>query len=476
MIGRKIESAALQRAIDSKRAQIIVVYGRRRVGKTFLINEFFSNSFAFKHTAVSPVGKSKQGLMKLQLQEFFYSLRLCGLEPGMQCPKTWSEAFHYLQELLDSQYCGNNQVVFIDELPWMDTPRSNFLSAFEHFCNDWCLSRKHVKLIVCGSATSWIADELLDSQGGLYDRVTSQIYVKPFTLKECREFFREEGFHMDDYDVVLSYIAMGGIPYYLSQFRPDLSVFQNIDALLFDKEGNLADEFDKLFKSQFTNPALLKDIVTHIGSKRSGMTRDELLKSLKQSSGGTFSDALKALEKSRFITAYTPFLEDETKYRLTDQFCYFYLHHVKKNFGNKSFWQNNHNSAAMNTWLGLAFEDVVFNHVDQVKQALGISGVISREASWNIQGDGDKKTGMQIDLIIDRDDRVVNLCEMKFSRSEFQISSEYARKIETRVEQILTLKKGVGSIQPVLITTYGLKQGASSKVFSKVLTMDDLFV
>lgn len=281
---------------------------------------------------------------------------------------------------------------------------------------------------------------------------------------------------MDDYDVVLSYIAMGGIPYYLSQFRPDLSVFQNIDALLFDKEGNLADEFDKLFKSQFTNPALLKDIVTHIGSKRSGMTRDELLKSLKQSSGGTFSDALKALEKSRFITAYTPFLEDETKYRLTDQFCYFYLHHVKKNFGNKSFWQNNHNSAAMNTWLGLAFEDVVFNHVDQVKQALGISGVISREASWNIQGDGDKKTGMQIDLIIDRDDRVVNLCEMKFSRSEFQISSEYARKIETRVEQILTLKKGVGAIQPVLITTYGLKQGASSKVFSKVLTMDDLFV
>lgn len=113
------------------------------------------------------------------------------------------EAFHLLQELLDKKYDGNKQVIFIDELPWMDTTRANFMSAFEHFCNDWCLARKHVKLIVCGSATSWIVDRMLDNKGGLYDRVTSKIYVKPFALKECREYFDSEGFCIDNYDAIL---------------------------------------------------------------------------------------------------------------------------------------------------------------------------------------------------------------------------------------------------------------------------------
>ena len=474
MIGRKQESASLQRSLDSQRAEITVVYGRRRVGKTFLINEFFSNSYAFKHTAVSPIGRKKAGLMKIQLLEFFYSMKSYGLDSGIPCPTSWTEAFHLLQELLDRKYDGSKQVIFIDELPWMDTPRANFMSAFEHFCNDWCLARKHVKLIVCGSATSWIVDRMLDDKGGLYDRITSRIYLKPFTLKECREYFVSEGFRIDNYDIILYYMALGGIPYYLSQLRSDLSVAQNIDALLFDREGNLADEFDKLFQSQFTNPDMLKEIVTLVGSKRCGLTRDEILKGMKQSSGGTFSDSLQALEKSRFISSYTPFGEAEKKYRLSDLFCYFYLHHVKKNAGNRTYWQNNYNSPAMSNWLGLAFEEVVFSHIDQVKHSLGISGVLTRESSWTVDGDKDNP-GMQIDLIIDRDDRVMNVCEIKFSRREYSVSGEYARKIEERIEKVREFTNGRGSIISVLVTTYGIKHNEFSGRFPKVITMEDMF-
>lgn len=445
-----------------------------RVGKTFLINEFFSNSYAFKHTAVSPVGRKKTGLMKIQLQEFFYSLKTYGLDSSVPSPTTWTEAFHLLQKLLDKKYDEGRQVVFIDELPWMDTPRANFLSAFEHCCNDWCLARKHVKLIVCGSATSWIVDRMLDNKGGLYDRMTSRIYVKPFTLKECREYFVSEGFRMDNYDIMLCYMAFGGIPYYLSQLRSDLSVAQNIDAILFDKEGSLADEFDKLFQSQFTNPDMLKEIVTLVGGKRCGLTRDEILKGMKQSSGGTFSDSLQALEKSRFISSYIPFGETEKKYRLSDLFCYFYLHHVKKNAGNKTYWQNNCNSAAMNSWLGLTFEEVVFSHIDQVKHSLGISGVVTRESSWAVNGNNETP-GMQIDLIIDRNDRVMNICEIKFSRNEYSVNGSYARIIDERIEKTSEYIGGKGNIISVLITTYGIKHNEYSGRFHKVITMEDLF-
>ena len=474
MVGRKQEYASLQRSFDSNKAEITVVYGRRRVGKTFLINEFFSNSYAFKHTAVSPVGRKKAGLMKIQLQEFFYSLKSYGLDSDIPCPTSWTEAFHLLQELLDKKYDGSKQVIFIDELPWMDTPRANFLSAFEHFCNDWCLARKYVKLIVCGSATSWIINRVIDSKGGLYGRVTSRIYVKPFTLKECREYFVSEGFRMDNYDIMLCYMAFGGIPYYLSQLRSDLSVAQNIDATLFDKEGSLADEFDRLFQSQFTNPDMLKEIVTLVGSKRCGLTRDEILRGIKQLSGGTFSDSLQALEKSRFISSYIPFGETEKKYRLSDLFCYFHLHHVKKNAGNKTYWQNNSNSAAMNSWLGLAFEEVVFSHIDQVKHALGISGVVTRESSWAVNGD-DESPGMQIDLIIDRDDRVLNICEVKYSHKEFSVNGSYARVIDDRIEKISERIGGKGTIISVLITTYGLRHNEYSGRFPKVITMEDFF-
>lgn len=474
MVGRKLEKQLLQRAVDKNQAQIIVIYGRRRVGKTFLINEFFNNTFAFKHTAVSPFDyQSTKKQLDKQLTEFYYSLKTYGLK-NSNCPNSWDEAFHMLQELLDNKTDGTNQVIFIDELPWMDTPRSNFVCAFEHFCNDWCSSRKYVKLIVCGSATSWIYDEMLNNRGGLYDRVTSSIYVKPFTLKECEELFEEEGFYMDKYDIVQAYMAFGGIPYYLSQFREDLSVAQNIDYLLFNPDSLLYDEFDRLFASQFANPKFLKAIVEAISKKRGGLTREELLGTLNTASGGTISKSLQALEKSRLITSYKPFTEKITKFRLSDPFCYFYLHHVKQNKNNRHFWQMHFNSPAMYNWLGLAFEEVVFNHIDQIKHALGISGVLTTESAWSVSG-SDNNNGMQIDLIIDRADRVINVCEIKFCNDEFSVSSSYSRIIMNRIDNIIKLFKNRRSVTSVLITTYGLKKNEYASRFQKVITLEDLF-
>ena len=266
IIGRERELEKLSDYMQSGRSEFVAVYGRIRVGKTFLIRSFFKDKFDFKHTAVSPVNeqlKPKRNLLKIQLKEFHYSLRSYGLPAGEPVPVDWFEAFHMLQQLLDTKSKEDEaRVVFLDELPWLDTPRANFMPAFEHFCNDWVLARKDVKLVVCGSATSWILDKLVDGKGGMYGRVTLSIPVEPFTLKECREFFREGGYAMDEYDIVQAYMAFGGIPYYLDQFRRGMSVPQNFDALLYGRQAPLRDEFDRLFSSQFTHPGELQKIVT----------------------------------------------------------------------------------------------------------------------------------------------------------------------------------------------------------------------
>ena len=478
MIGRNIEQELLQEAIEKDRAQFIVVYGRRRVGKTFLVNEFFQNTYAFKHTAVSPLNeklKPKRNLQKIQLKEFHYSLRSYGLQAGEPIPADWFEAFHQLQELLDARKKdGEPRVVFLDELPWLDTPKANFMLAFEHFCNDWVLARKDVKLVVCGSATSWILDKLVNDKGGLYGRVTLPMFVKPFTLKECKEFFNEGDYAMDEYDIVQAYMAFGGIPYYLDQFRRGLSVPQNFDALLYGKQAPLGDEFDRLFSSQFAHPDELKRIVTLLGNKRSGYTRDEIAKKCGFTSGGGLTRMLSALEKSTFIAPYIPFGEKSVKYRLTDLFCLFYLKHVKDNRNATTYWQSQFNSPAMLAWSGYAFEDVCRTHIRQLKAALGIGDVNTRESSWVVPGT-ETERGMQIDLVIDRDDRKICLCEMKFSQGKFSVGRDYAEKLQERIRRTMEFTDNEKPVISVLVTTYGIERNDYAGKFQKVITMQDLF-
>lgn len=477
MIGRKNEIEKLNFAVNKDRAQLIAVYGRRRVGKTFLVNEFFGNSFSFKHTAVSPVdenNKRKKSLMRIQLQEFFFSMKSFGLDGTVSPPQNWTEAFHMLQELLEGKDDGKRQVIFMDELPWMDTPKSSFMPAFEHFCNDWCLARKNVKLVVCGSATSWILDKLVNNKGGLYGRVTLPLYVSPFTLYECREFFLHEGFKYDEYDICQAYMAFGGIPFYLDQFRKGLSVAQNIDSILYDENAPLKEEFERLFTSQFARPDELKRLVIALAGKRSGYTRDELIKKSGVSSGGTLTENISALEKSKLIASYTPFGESDVKYKLTDSFCKFYLKHVKGNASHPGYWQERQKSPAVLAWQGLEFEDICFSHIRQIKHGLGIGGIITHESPWIIQPEAGTR-GAQIDLVIDRDDRFVCMCEMKFTRGLFTVDKDYNTTLLSRAD---TLQGRIGkkkSVMSVLVTTFGLAQNAYSSRFDRVITLEDLF-
>ena len=478
MIGRQLEFEKLEAAVSKERGQLIAVYGRRRVGKTFLINEFFDGKFSFKHTAVSPVDeatkKKKKNLMKLQLLEFYYSMRAYGLDSDASIPAGWQEAFFMLGNLLERKNDGRKMVIFIDELPWMDTPKANFLPAFEHFCNDWCLARKNVKMVVCGSATSWILDKLINNKNGLYGRVTTPIYVSPFTLHECRELFKSDGIHLDDYDICQAYIAFGGIPYYLDQFRRGLSLAQNIDAILYNEDAPLKDEFDLLFTSQFSNPAELKKIITTLSQSRAGLTRDELLKKGNFRSGGTFTDHLSALQKSKLIREYIPFGESVSRFKVIDPFCIFYLKHVKGNTDKENYWQTHQKTPSVISWTGLAFEDLCWNHVRQIKHALGIEGVITNESPWNIPSES-AKSGADIDLIINRDDRYICMCEMKFTRGVFEVKKSYSTTLLDRMERVQGIIGNSKTIMSVLVTTFGLKRNEYASRFDRVITLEDLF-
>ena len=475
IVGRIQEISELQRLYEAQSPELVAVYGRRRIGKTFLIREFFKNKFAFYHTGVSPLEITGKNLQKRQLEEFYITLREYGLRAAV-CPSSWPEAFRMLRQILEKKSSNKRQVVFLDELPWMDTPRSGFITAFEHFWNGWASSQPNIMLIVCGSATSWMKDKLLNNKGGLYGRVTYNMKLSPFSLKECEMFFKHKGIELDRYDIVQSYMAVGGIPYYMNYFRKGLSLAQNIDSLFFAKNAYLGNEYDRLFASLFGDNGDSKSIVKLLATRRFGFTRKEITQKAGLSSGGTLTKSLAALVNSDFIIPYTPLgAKRETYYKLIDNFCLFYLNFIaKKTVSDESFWQNTVMSPAIASWQGFAFEEVCFSHISQIKSALGIAGVQADISSLIIKKDG-KKAGSQIDLLIDRADRVINLCEIKFSNKEFVIDKSYEENLRQRTEIIRELTKNKKNIHLTFVTTFGLKSNAYSNRVQKSLSMNDLF-
>lgn len=476
IIGRKSEVEEIERHYRSDRSEFIAIYGRRRVGKTFLINQALKGRITFQHTGVSPVDQEKgKSRMKVQLESFYFSLLSHGLE-GFAMPKSWMEAFYQLEQLLLKLDDGSRQVVFIDELPWMDTPRSGFLSAFENFWNGWCSRRDNMMLVVCGSATSWILGNLSRSRGGLYGRLTDEIKLLPFTLKECEEYFAHSQVELSRYNIVQTYMVFGGIPYYLSYFEKGLSFERNVDKLLFGKNPRLKDEFNRLFNAVFGNPEDCKKIIRLLAKRHSGFTREEIANATGLPLGGGLTDTLKALAESDFVFRYTPYgIQGKGEYyKLADNFCLFWVKFVEPNLSDVSFMTDNITSNIMGAWHGVAFEEVCWQHINQIKQALEIGGVKSSISAWNVKGD-DQKAGAQIDLLIIRDDHVVNLCEMKFTGSTYTIEKDEEAKLRNRIE---TLKKTLLKKQTVhltLITTYGVAYGKHSGIVQKEVVMDELF-
>ena len=476
IVGRQAEIAELEKLYHSDRPEFVAVYGRRRVGKTFLIKQALKGRITFQHTGVSPIDQdSDRGQMRMQLESFYYALLNQGLE-GYKPPKTWMEAFFLLEQLLQNLDNGERQVVFIDELPWMDTPRSGFLPAFENFWNGWCSGRDNIMLIVCGSATSWILSNLSRNKGGLYGRLTSEIKLSPFTLRECAMYFRHAGIEMSQYDILQSYMVFGGIPYYISYFQKGLSFEQNVDNILFGSKPRLRDEFNRLFADIFSHPDDSKKIVRLLATRHAGFTREEISKGTGLPLGGGLSTTLAALAESDFITGYTPYGMPKSTvcYKLMDNFCLFWLKYVEPNSKDAGFLTDNMASDILKAWHGVAFEEVCWQHIQPIKRALGIDGVRASLSAWAMRGD-DSQDGAQIDMLIVRDDNVVNLCEMKFASTPYSISKDEEMRLRHRIEALKATLSPKQTVHLTMITTYGVAYGKHSGIVQKEVRMEDLF-
>lgn len=472
IIGRKQEQKELLEAANAEYSKFVAVYGRRRVGKTFLIRETFNYSFTFEHTGLA------KGKLKDQLLSFRASLQTASGKRYNQF-KSWYEAFFSLEEWLGSLPEGK-KTIFLDELPWMDTPRSNFISGLEHFWNSWASARKDIVLIVCGSATSWIVNKLINNHGGLHNRLTNRILLRPFTLSECEQYSEANRLGLSRLQMVENYMIMGGVPFYWSMMRRELSMAQNIDALFFsDEVEGLTHEYQQLYASLFNNPEPYMNVVSALAKKTKGLSRDEISQLTQISSGGELSKLLNELEWCGFIRKYNGFGKQakDALYQLIDNFTIFYFQYIKGNNNNDShYWTNNIGSALHRAWSGLAFERVCLQHVPQIKKALGISGVLSNVYSWRTEADRDKgidKT--QIDLLIDRNDGVINLCEMKYSEQEYVITEDEEAKLRRRRGTLIEVTNTKKAVHITIVTPYGLKRNAHSSIAQNEVTLDHLF-
>jgi hypothetical protein len=470
IIGREKEIQQLREAYNDEYSQFVVVYGRRRVGKTFLVRETFDYKFTFQHTGIANASKG------IQLEEWRNSLEKHGLKTD-KTPKTWLEAFSLLDDLIRKSR-AKRKVIFIDELPWMDTQASNFVPALEHFWNGYASARKDVLLVVCGSATSWIVDKIIHNHGGLHNRLNLKINLRQFTLHECELYAKSRKLVMQHRQLLECYMVMGGIPFYWSLLKREMSLPQNIDAIFFSEDGELNNEFDALYHSLFRRPEAYITVINTLGKKRIGMSREEIVRESGLEENGKLSIVLKDLENCGFIRKYNQIgkVTKNAIYQLVDFYTLFYFKFIQENKRQDPFfWSKNIGSILYNNWCGLAFERVCLAHIPQIKHALSIGGVSSNEYSWFTRKT-ENRPGAQIDLLLDRNDETINICEIKYTSSgKFTMTGEEEQKVLYRRECFQEDTRTTKAIHLTLITTYGLFPNTHADIFQNVVTADDLF-
>ena len=470
LIGRENEIKRLDRAMAEKESQLIIVYGRRRVGKTFLINEYFGGSFAFRFTG------SENQSNREQLKNFEIEL---GLAASSEYPpfRDWTEAFFGLRAYLETGDPDKKQVVFFDELPWMDKQNSGFMAAFEWFWNSWGAAKKNLVFIVCGSATSWMVEKLDENKGCLFNRQTCRLYIAPFDLRTTETYLRSRNIFWSRYDYVQCYMIMGGIPFYLRLLDGELTLNQNIDNIFFRKGAELWNEFQHLYRTLFSNSDKYIAIVEALSKKRKGLKREEIIKETGLPANGVLTKMLSDLEKSGFIRINDMFgyKKREKTYQLSDYFTIFYFRFIKDHYGKDSrYWEDTVDDPARRVWAGLTYEQVCKDHSEQIKKKLGISGVMTEIYSWDKKGDKDE-AGAQIDMLIDRRDRVINLCEIKFSTGQYEIDKDYDAALKRKLEVFRESTKTTKTLLITMITTYGVKKNMYSNYVGKEVCLDDLF-
>jgi uncharacterized protein len=468
--GRTEEIAIFNNLLQSPKAELVAVYGRRRVGKTFLIRSFFKDTlcFEFSGTVNTPAEK--------QLYNFAQALgKFGGKKYITAVPVHWQEAFVLFTQYLEKLRNKKKMVIFFDELPWLDTMHSGFLAAFDYWWNSWCTKRADIIVIICGSAASWMINKVINNKGGLHNRVTKEIKLLPFTLAETQAFFTAKKIKLDQYQIAQIYMAMGGVPLYLDAVEPGKSAMQNIDSICFAKKGLLHNEFDKLYAALYSNATVYIGIIRALGSKQMGLLRSEIVKMAKLKSGGYLTEVLTELEESGFISSYIP-LDKKLKdriYRLTDEYSLFYLKFIENA---RSFragtWATISNTQSYISWSGYAFENICLKHIQEIKNSLGIGALYSEQSAWY-----NKKEKAQIDLVIQRADRCINLCEMKFAGMPYELTAKYARELQHKVMAYKAATNTRSTIFTTMVTTFGLKQnGHSVNHIDNVVLLKDLFV
>lgn len=469
-IARERENEELQRCMDSNRSELVIVYGRRRVGKTFLVESFFNNAYDFKFVGARNLPT------RTQLSNFAKELA------KYQRTKTktfsnWFDAFFALEQYLETLPDNRKKVLFFDEMPWIDSTRSDLVSAFEYFWNSWAISQRNIMLVATGSATSWMVDKLVANKGGLHGRITSHIHVSPFTLHEVEEYIQGIGADWDRYQILQSYMLLGGVPFYYSMIEPKESLAQNIDRLFFRKDGALRLEFDELYHALFTNASLYISVVRLLCEHKSGLTHKEMAKSLGVE-GGKLTNVLNNLEKCDFIERWSQYgnKKREAQYRIIDFFTIFYYKFVEpNNFKDEHWWSNNIESRSISSWMGNTFELVCMCHHKQIKYKLHIDTMATSIYTWHKEAD-DELPGAQIDMLIERADRIIHLCEMKFCEDKFTISKDYEMKLRERAGIFRGATKNKKAIVHTFITTYGVVDGMHKSIVHSEVTMDDLFI
>lgn len=469
LIGREEEIKLLQEAYDSAESEFVAIYGRRRIGKTYLVRETLQDKFTFSHSGVAKLPARKQ------LHAFYNSLVEQGYKPS-QMPTNWLDAFHDLSMCL-AERSEPKKVIFLDELPWMDTHKSDFLPAFEHFWNNWASARKDILLIVCGSATSWIINKIVNNHGGLHDRLSYSIKLNPFSLSECKKYAESMEVKMSQQQIVEAYMVFGGVPYYWSKLNKKFSLAQNIDRMFFVENAIFENEFDNLYSSLFRKPEPYIKLIAALGKKKIGMTREELSSHTGIAQNGNMSKYLSELTACGFIRSYTPYGKQSkySVYQLIDNYTLFYYRFLaSKKIKEENYWIKSQNTTTYHNWCGLAFERVCLLHIRQIKKALGISNVISDEYSWRTPPYADLP-GVEIDLLIDRADKAFNLCEMKYTTGKFTIDKKYSEVLRNKVQRLYDVTKTRNSVFLTIISANGLTANAYANDIAYTLTSDDLF-
>lgn len=471
IIGRETEQKQLKNILESQEAELLAIYGRRRIGKTYLIRNAFAKQLIFEFSGLH------NATLNQQLELFGNALSKATGYP-IATPTSWIHAFAILIEYIKPQIKKEKKVLFIDEFPWLHTSRSGFMQAFENFWNMWASKEKNLVVVICGSAAAWMIKNIINNRGGLHNRVTRKMRLMPFTLFEAETFLKNRKIMLDRYQIIQLYMIMGGVPQYLKMIEKGESAMAAIDRICFTKDGFLNDEFKNLFNSLFDNAIIHMNIIKALAKKAKGLSRNEIIEICKLKSGGGITEILDELYESGFVKTYTPFGKNkkDSVYKLVDEYTLFYNKFIENGkLNGPGSWAKYSTTPSWISWSGYAFENICLKHINQLKRALGIASVHTEQSMWRYlpkQGE----SGVQIDLLIDRQDRCINLCEIKFSINQYEITKSYAKELQAKIDIFKEMSKTKKTVFLTMITSYGLKNsGNYVGLVQNEVKMDELF-